>query len=451
MSSIFARVFPGVRTRLKNLMPRTLYGRAALILVVPIVTIQLVVSIVFIQRHYEDVTVQMTGNVLRELTWVLEQVEAQDSVAGAEAFLQAVTVPLDFQTGFSGDPGPQADRYLFYDLSASIVISTLRAGLPQIGGVDLESDNGVVRFALPTRHGVLHVQFSRSRVSARNPHQLLVLMMFTSLLMTAVAYIFLRNQMRPIKKLAEASEAFGKGQWMNYTPRGASEVRAAGGAFLAMRSRIERQIEQRTMMLSGVSHDLRTPITRLKLSLSMMEDDEEAGAMQEDIADMERLIDSFLNFARGDAADEIADCDPVAIVQESVEKARRNGADVKMTLPDHVPLSALRPQAIARALDNLISNGLRYGSKVRIALLMHDRSFVFRVEDNGPGIAPEDRAEAVKPFVRLEPSRNQNKSSAGTGLGLAIAFDIARTHGGSLRLGESPALGGLMVDLIVAR
>lgn len=451
MSSIFARVFPGVRTRLKNLMPRTLYGRAALILVVPIVTIQLVVSIVFIQRHYEDVTVQMTGNVLRELTWVLEQVEAQDSVAGAERFLQAVTVPLDFQTGFSENTGPQTDSHLFYDLSASIVISTLRAGLPQIGGVDLESDNGVVRFALPTRHGVLHVQFSRSRVSARNPHQLLVLMMFTSLLMTAVAYIFLRNQMRPIKRLAQASEAFGKGQWMDYTPRGATEVRAAGGAFLAMRSRIERQIEQRTMMLSGVSHDLRTPITRLKLSLFMMEDDEEAAAMQEDIADMERLIDSFLNFARGDAADEIADCDPVAIVRDAVEKATRNGADVKMTLPDHVPLTALRPQAIARALDNLIGNGLRYGSKVRVALLMHDRSFVFRVEDNGPGIAPEDRAEAVKPFVRLEPSRNQNKSSAGTGLGLAIAFDIARTHGGSLRLGESPALGGLMVDLIVAR
>ncbi len=440
---------------MKDLMPRTLYGRAALILVVPIVTIQLVVSIVFIQRHFEDVTTQMTGNVVRELSWILDRVDTAQSLAGAQAVLADYEIPFAMEATWeivTGDLPPVVEGRLFYDLAGKVVIEVMREGLPRVESIDLATDKHQVVSRIQTNHGALRVSFSRLRVSAPNPHQLLVLMIVTSLLMTGVAYVFMRNQMRPIKKLALVSEAFGKGRWEEYLPSGASEVRAAGGAFLSMRARIERQIEQRTMMLSGVSHDLRTPLTRLKLSLSMMDQDDETDAMNDDIVDMERLIGSFLNFARGDAADELTTCDPAFLAREAVEKAGRNGANAWFVEDGkNVPMVSLRSQAISRALDNLIGNGLRYGTKVQVAILVHDRSIVFRVEDDGPGIAPDDRSEAVKPFVRLEPARNQNKESAGTGLGLAIAFDIARTHGGSLRLGESAALGGLMVELIIAR
>lgn len=457
ISTLFSRVLPGFRTRIKSLMPRTLYGRAALILVVPIVTIQLVVSIVFIQRHYDDVTRQMTGNVVRELTWVMERVEAAETQAQAERLLSSYQVPFAFEATWgqnsAGTMGV-TEGYIFYDLSAKVVIEVLRSSVEGISLIDLKTDKHQVTFLVQSGHGPVRMSFSRLRVSAPNPHQLLVLMVVTSLLMTGVAYIFMRNQMRPIKKLASASEAFGKGQWMDYSPSGATEVRAAGGAFLAMRSRIERQIEQRTMMLSGVSHDLRTPLTRLKLSLSMIDDEEEAQAMREDVTDMERLIDSFLDFARGDADDTLSNVDPVALAKSCVEKVRgHDGALHFLDMPKRAlpGVVKMREQAMIRALDNLISNGLRYGTQVQVSVLMLERSFVFRVEDNGPGIAPEKRADAVKPFVRLEEARNQNKDSAGTGLGLAIAFDIARTHGGSLRLGESPNFGGLMAELIIAR
>ncbi len=461
MSSLFSWVLPGARARMKNLMPRTLYGRAALILVVPIVTIQLVVSIVFIQRHFEDVTRQMTGNVVREMVWMLDQIDAAPSSEDAQAIVEAYQTPFALTAWWGKDAVEQGDietRSLFYDLAGKVVIEVMLDGLPRVDAIDLASDKHFVMFRASTKHGALLVLFSRLRVSAPNPHQLLVLMIVTSLVMTGVAYVFMRNQMRPIKKLARVSEAFGKGQWEEYAPSGAAEVRAAGGAFLAMRARIERQIEQRTMMLSGVSHDLRTPLTRLKLSLSLMdEDDDEIQAMHDDIIDMERLIDSFLDFARGDAHDQVTKVNPIQLARLCVTKATRNGGRLRFINPANVQGDVpdiqvkMREQAITRALDNFISNGLRYGKDVQVSVFVHDRSFVFRVEDNGPGIAPEDRSDAVKPFVRLGAARNQNKDSAGTGLGLAIAFDIARTHGGSLRLGQSRDLGGLMVELVIAR
>lgn len=434
---------------LKRYMPRGLYGRAALILIVPIFTIQLVVSIVFIQRHFEDVTRQMTANVVRELSFLLDEIDAEESLDGALEELEELREPLAFRTEL---PTAQVieDGRLFYDLSGRIIIEVLRTAEPDIKAIDLSTEDHLVTLLAPTRHGDMLLEFSRRRVSASNPHQLLVLMVFTGLLMTLIAFLFLRNQLRPIKRLAVASEAFGKGRSVPYHPSGATEVRAAGSSFLNMRNRIERQIEQRTRMLSGVSHDLRTPLTRLKLGLSMEEQDEDVAAMLRDVEDMEQLLDGFLNFARGDAADELLESDPVVIAHEAVEKAARGGRDVAIGTVEGAGRTMLRPVAIGRALDNLIGNALRYGTRARVSVALTDKAVRFTVEDDGPGIAPEDREEALKPFVRLEPARNQNRGS-GVGLGLAIAIDVARGHGGTLRLGESEDLGGLKVDLVLAR
>jgi len=434
---------------LKRYMPRSLYGRAVLILIVPIVTIQLVVSIVFIQRFYEGVTRQMTRNVVLELSYLLRQIEAAPDAAAAATMIAPLQEPLAMVITLPSQNQSQ-ERQAFIDLSGQAMIETLRDGVDGIRAIDLVSNNDVVHLWVETRFGDMEVEFSRLRVSARNPHQLLVLMLATGILMTIVAILFLRNQLRPIKRLATASEAFGKGRVVAYSPSGATEVRAAGAAFLSMRARIDRQIEQRTMMLSGVSHDLRTPLTRLKLGLSMMDENEDVAALQGDVTDMEGLLDGFLDFARGDAGEEQQSTDPVSLVRQAVANAHRAGKRVEMAIVSGKGEVMMRPKAVLRAVENLIGNAVRYGSHAKVSVALTERTLVISVEDDGPGIAPQDREEALKPFSRLEPARNQNKGS-GVGLGLSIAIDIARAHGGSLRLGESEDMGGLQVDLVLSR
>jgi two-component system osmolarity sensor histidine kinase EnvZ len=305
-----------------------------------------------------------------------------------------------------------------------------------------------VRLYLATGAGPVVVTVPRRRVSASNPHQLLVLMIATSVLMTLVAYYFLRAQLRPITKLAAAAEAFGKGQVVAYRPRGAIEVRAAGRAFLDMRARIERQIEQRTRMLSGVSHDLRTPLTRMRLGLAMLPEDDEVRALQADVAQMQRMVDEFLAFARGDAMEEAQPTDVLALVREVIADAGRGGGQVALADSADIAPVALRAEAVRRALGNLIGNAVRYGSRVVVAVAVSGRMLRLMVDDDGPGIPADRRDEAMAPFARLDAARDPNQGG-GVGLGLAIAADVARSHGGELRLSDSP-LGGLRAELLLA-
>ncbi len=431
---------------LKTYMPRGLYGRAALILILPVVFVQLVVSIAFIQRHFEDVTTQMTQTVIRELRLVLQAVEMSEDRDAAAALMDQFVGTLALDVRF--EEPPAADIIRWYDFSGRVMIGRMETALPQLTRV-LLPDNDIVAVYMETDLGPARIEFDRRRVSASNPHQLLVTMVFFGGLMTVIAYFYLRNQLRPITRLADAAQAFGRGRHVPYNPRGATEVRVAGHAFLDMRARIERQIEQRTLMLSGVSHDLRTPLTRLKLGLSMM-DHEEAAPLLQDVDDMERLLDEFLNFAKGAAEGEPEPVDPAALLQALVEEARRSGKAVTLGTLDGEGEVMLRQTPIRRALENLVGNAVRYGSRAVVSMQLTDKSLRLSVEDDGPGIPEDQRAEAVKPFARLDPARNQNRGS-GVGLGLAIASDIARAHGGVLRLGRSGALGGLQADIVIAR
>ena len=431
---------------LKNYMPRGLYGRAALILVLPVVFVQLVVSIAFIQRHFEDVTTQMTRTLLRELVFVFEAVDASENTEQALAVMAPYTRPLALQVSF--EPMAEADRLRWYDFSGRVMIRTMNDRAPQIKRFVLPDNRNVTIYA-ETSLGPMRIGFERWRVSASNPHQLLVTMVFFGALMTVISYIYLRNQLRPITRLADAAQAFGRGRHVPYTPRGAIEVRAAGAAFLDMRARIERQIEQRTMMLSGVSHDLRTPLTRLKLGLSML-DEADADPLLRDVDDMQRLLDEFLNFAKGAGEGEAEAVDPIALAKAVVEDAQREGKQVALAEVEGDGKIMLRPVPMRRALENLIGNAVRYGTRAEVSVMLTDKSLRLRVEDDGPGIPEDKRGEAIKPFTRLDPSRNQDKGS-GVGLGLAIASDIARAHGGVLRLGQSDRLGGLSADIVIAR
>lgn len=441
---------------LKRLMPRGIYGRAALILFLPVVTLLTVVSVMFLQRHFEGVTRQMTGSMAHELAFVASRIEAAPAPGAAMAAGREVAGPLGIALAMPASD-VATDLREPWDLSGRVVIEELHRALPQVRAVDLAADPRRVSVQLDGPAGPWQATFDRRRVSASNPHQLLVLMVFTTLLMTGIAAIFLRNQMRPIRRLADAADAFGKGRVVPFKPSGATELRSAGAAFLDMRNRIERQIEQRTLMLSGISHDLRTPLTRLRLGLSMLPDDsppdpEDIAAMERDVAEMGRLIDAFLAFSRADAQDGPPETLAVLeFVQGVVANAQRGGLNVALIGTEGPPdgTATFRPDAMRRALENLIGNAVRYGNRAEISVALSPRTLRITVEDDGPGIPENQRDEALRPFTRLDPARNQNRGS-GVGLGLSIAADTARAHGGQLRLGTS-RLGGLKAEILIAR
>lgn len=429
---------------LKPYMPRSLYGRAILILLLPVISLLLVISIVFIQRHFEGVTRQMTQAVSREVALVLDHGVMADDGQGAE-MAAVLQISVD---RIPGVEMPLENDRRWFDFTGAVVIREFSVLLPQVKAIQLPDDK-IVRLYFMRPDGAVELSFDRRRVSASNPHQLLVYMGVFGVLMTIISYLYLRNQLRPITRLARAAEAFGRGRHETYRPAGAIEVRAAGSAFLDMRARIERQIEQRTLMLSGVSHDLRTPLTRLKLGLSMLEDDE-VDLMQRDVADMERLLDEFLAFARGAQEGEPAPVDPIRLVENIVADCQRAKINATLVTATGAGKVALRDGGIRRAVENLINNAVRYGTKAEVFVTLTDKTLRIRVEDDGPGIPETQREEALKPFARLDPARNQDKGG-GVGLGLAITADIARAHGGMLRLGESEALGGLRADIVIGR
>tara|TARA_R110002051_G_scaffold57104_11_gene105917 strand:- start:11315 stop:12634 length:1320 start_codon:yes stop_codon:yes gene_type:complete len=434
---------------LKNYMPRGLYGRAALILILPVLTVQVLVTVEFIQRYFDGVSRSMTSAVSIEVRFVRDTVNNAADLDEAQLALTRIAPPLEIAAVLPAANVPIADQTLWSDLTGSVVIETLRSRVPEALFVSLE-DRSIVRLWMTTRYGPMQLAFERSRVSASNPHQLLVIMIVMGTIMTTISYFFLRNQLRPIKRMSEAATEYGKGRVIPFTPTGALEVRAAGMAFLDMRNRIERQTQSRTMMLSGVSHDLRTPLTRFRLGLSML-DDADAAPLIRDVDDMQGLLDAFLDFARNDAGDSLALCSPRDIIQGVIADAERSRLSVRcVSMSGFDGMVSLRPLAVRRALDNLITNALCYGSCAEISLLVSDRAVRITVEDDGPGIPSENREAAMSPFVRLDPARNQNKGT-GVGLGLSIVADIARTHGGLLRLGDSDRLGGLKAELVLAR
>jgi two-component system osmolarity sensor histidine kinase EnvZ len=401
-------------------------------------TLQLAVAAVFVQRHFEDVTAQMTNNLLLEVELVLRALERQPFGEVQQGVAEELKIELR-----SWDGMPSGNRMVFYDISGRTIVPLMRSRLDGLLEIDL-SDLDFVLLGLMSPKGLVQLKLERDRVSASNPHQVLVLMVFTGIFMTLIAYVFLRNQLRPIKRLSVASAAFGRGQRVELTPSGALEVRAAGQAFLDMRDRIERQIEQRTMMLSGVSHDLRTPITRLQLALELMEGPE-VEDLKKDVAAMQMMVDSFLNYARDLAADPVEDVDLVALC---AKLAARMTPPVGLELVGASRLCALRPVPIGRAIENLLVNAGRYGSQIILALHFDETGLRIAVHDDGPGIPEAQRAAAAKPFVRLEAARGQNQGG-GVGLGLAIAADVARSHGGQLVLGGSAELGGLSAEILL--
>jgi len=400
--------------------------------------------VVIIKRHFEGVTEQMTGTVASQIKLIATTVEAAEIDAAIE-LSEALNMKL---LAVDSDKSIGSNSKRFYDVSGIVVIRELYK-LKWVQNVDLLDDD-YVTVTLRLADMIFQLQFDRARVSASNPHQLIVNMVVFGAFFTLIAFMYLRNQLRPITRLAEAAEAFGRGQTVPYTASGAIEVKAAGNAFLEMRNRIERHIEQRTMILSGVSHDLRTPLTRLKLGISLLDSDEKE-PLERDLEEMRLMLDEFLTFAKAqDNEQSNFELLTVSSILDSLKDDYQR-SNAKLQVANNITTGSylMRPSLIRRALDNIIGNALRYGTLANLKVTIDNEYINFIVEDDGPGIPTEMRPEALKPFSRLDPARNQDKGM-GVGLGLPIASDIAQAHGGSLRLLKSDKYGGLRAEFKIA-
>jgi two-component system osmolarity sensor histidine kinase EnvZ len=439
---------------LKRYLPKSLFGRALLILMVPILLLQVVIAAVFVQRHYDALTVQMAGAVARELNFAIARVDEAATAEEARQAIAAMALQFDVEMGL--DEGATLESRAirsFYDFTGGVIEETFKEMLRRPIAMDLVSSARYVDARIVTSKGVLRVLVPRRRLNPSNPHRLLLWMVGTSVFLVVVAALFLRKQIRPINELAAAASAFGRGRTIPYRPTGAREVRSAGAAFVDMRLRIERAMEQRTRMLSGVSHDLRTPLTRFQLAVAVSDEAPELREIARDVDEMEHMLGTFLDFARGEGGEIGEPCDPLALAEEVADDARRKG--VQIALFSQVETMGarqvdMRRGAMKRCLTNLVDNADTHGSQVALSVRVTRRFLEFSVEDDGPGIPADKRDEVLRPFTRLDEARNQDLSS-GVGLGLSIALDVARAHGGSLQLDDSPRLGGLRVSVLVPR
>jgi two-component system osmolarity sensor histidine kinase EnvZ len=332
----------------------------------------------------------------------------------------------------------------FFSLLDQALAEEIRKQIGRPYWIDTVGNSSVVEIRIQLDDAVLRVFARRSAAYASNSGIFLLWMVGTSLVLLTVAILFLRNQIRPILRLSEAVESFGKGRDVpNFRPRGAREVRRAASAFIEMKARVERTIDQRTTMLAGVSHDLRTVLTRFKLELALIGDAPEAEAMKRDVDEMGRMLEAYLAFARGDGGEQSEPTDMEAFLEELKADAERDGHKTAVVFHGY-PVVTVRPNAYKRCLGNLVSNAARHADQIAITGHRDHRYLTVTIDDDGPGIPPHLREEVFKPFLRLDDARNQDEG--GTGLGLAIARDIARSHGGDITLGESP-LGGLRASV----
>jgi two-component system, OmpR family, osmolarity sensor histidine kinase EnvZ len=428
-------------------MPKGLYARALLIIIAPMVILQSVIAFVFMERHWNVVTKRLSASVVQDVAALIDIYGAYPQDADHAEIRRIAQQRLGLVVDFlpSTDlppPGPKP----FFSLLDQALSDELRKQIGRPYWIDTVGKSALLEIRVQLDNTVMRIFARRSAAYVSNSEIFLLWMVGTSTVLLTVAIIFLRNQIGPILRLADAAESFGKGREVpNFRPRGAREVRRAAAAFIEMKTRIERAIEQRTAMLAGVSHDLRTVLTRFKLELALIEDSPEVDAMKKDVDEMARMLEAYLAFARGDSGETSAPTDMAEFLEELRQDAERHGHKTSVVFHGP-PIVTVRPAAFKRCLSNLVSNAARFAPSIAISGHRDHRYLTVTVDDDGPGIPASLREDVFKPFLRLDDARNQDKG--GTGLGLAIARDIARSHGGDITLGDSP-LGGLRATVRV--
>jgi two-component system osmolarity sensor histidine kinase EnvZ len=442
--NVAAVAFPGWRpfTRwLRRRLPTGLYTRSLLIVILPMLLLQTVVAAVFMERHWRIVTERLSEGTVRDIAGIVEVIHAYPQDANYDSITRIANEALNLtiaveEKGQLPPPRPRPFFSILDDILSDQITQQIR--LPF--WLDTVGDSRLVEIRVKIDERVLRVFVRRGSTYASNTHIFLVWMVGTAFVLVIISILFLRGQIRPILSLANAAESFGKGQKNeSFSPKGADEIRRAGLAFILMRERIERQMEQRTAMLAGISHDLRTILTRFKLQLALAGDKPELSGMTEDVNDMQSMLEGYLAFAKGEAEEDFGKLRLSELLERFRNDFELRGRPLTYEIEGEDEI-AVRPNAFTRLVANLVSNSERYAKSLHINARHSAKWLTLTLDDDGPGIPAESREDVFKPFYRLDEARNLDAS--GTGLGLAIARDIARAHGGNVTLGESPS-GGL--------
>jgi len=437
---------------IKWMLPHTLFGRLFLILVTPLIVVPLVTIYVFNERLWDTVVRRLSDGVAGEIAITLEARKPLSGGLLQQPFLVKAGLSTDLRFVLLPgarlpDPAPAPNDTMEEDALATALAERIHLPFQIDDSVNPDWPRTLlVSIQLPD--GVMRVLVLRNRLSTGSTYTVLIWMLGTALLTSAIGTALLRNQARSLHRLAVAAEAFGKGQDVpDFKPQGAAEVRQAAAAFLVMRERIQRQITQRTEMLAGVSHDLRTPLTRMKLELELLGDGEDIQALKSDVAEMQQMVEGYLSFARGEGNEAPQVTDLVGLLEDAAATSRRDGAQISLITPEELHV-AVRKDALRRCIINLVGNAARYGGHVWVTVLPQRGAVEIMVDDDGPGIPQALREAVFRPFFRMETSRN--RSTGGVGLGLTIARDIMLSHGGDISLEVSPQ-GGLRAHLHLPR
>jgi two-component system, OmpR family, osmolarity sensor histidine kinase EnvZ len=432
----------------KRLLPRTMFGRSLLIVVVPLVLLQAIAAWIFYDRHWAAVSWRLASGVAGDIALTIQAMQLAQSPAATTRLLHRAALSTDLQLTLRPGARLPAPRPPGGALIEQQLDAALRGRIAAPYRIEAFDYLRGVRIEVQLPEGVLRVDVSRDRLSSPTTYIFVMWMVGSSVVLLAVATVFLRNQVKSLRRLAAAAESFGKGHPVPFFKvEGAVEIRQAAVAFLRMRDRIQRQIGQRTQMLAGVSHDLRTPLTRMKLALELLGADAAVEELRSDVAEMEHMVHGYLDFVRGEGTEAPVETDIALLLEDVAAAARREGRPLTLTAPAECVIS-VRPNALRRCLGNLVTNANRYGNRVWLTGLAVAEGVDILVDDDGPGIPAIERERVFRAFARLDASRNP--STGGVGLGLTIARDVARGHGGDINLETSPQ-GGLRARLHLPR
>ncbi|SCW54096.1 two-component system, OmpR family, osmolarity sensor histidine kinase EnvZ [Rhizobium mongolense subsp. loessense] len=430
---------------LRRRLPTGLYVRSLLIIIIPMVLLQSIVAAVFMERHWQMVTQRLSMAVTRDIAAIIQIIETypQDTDYSEATRIAREQLNLQISIEPDGDLPPPREKP-FFSILDGILSDEISDQIKRPFWIDTVGDSSLVEIRIKLDDKILRVLTKRNQTYASNTHIFIVWMVGASLVLIGVSILFLRGQIRPILTLAQAAESFGKGhKHDDFYPRGADEVRRAGLAFILMRERIERQIEQRTAMLTGVSHDLRTVLTRFKLQLALAGNSPELQGLNDDVNDMQSMLEAYMAFARSEIEEDVGELKLTELLGKIATDFALHEKQLTYSIEGEDRIS-VRPNAFTRLVTNLASNARRYANTLNIEAKHGAKWLTLNFDDDGPGIPEKNREDVFKPFFRLDEARNLDDS--GTGLGLAIARDIARSHGGNVTLGDSP-LGGLRATI----
>ena len=437
-------MFYGLSKFFKNILPKRLFYRALLIVAIPIIILQLVITIVFFDSLWIKTNKGMTRALVMEINTFVEvyndEVYNKDEITNLFSVYQDLNIEFikdnDFEYNFDERWFSPIDRTLRRELKSKFGSNQFwfnTTSYKELIDLRIKYQNGYFKFLVP-----------KDRVTSSSARIFALWITVPAMIVVFISLIFLKNQTRPISNLAKAAERFGRGEEIEeFKPSGASEIRQAGYEFDRMRKRIIRHLTQRSEMLSGISHDLRTPLTRMKLQIAFIKDKELAAKLAEDIDEMEKMLNEYLQFTKSSFQEKDEMFNLTELISEIAEKY--NNENISTKLMPRVYFNG-RKNLVKRCIDNLINNSMKYAKKINIELSKNNNNLFIKVEDDGPGIPENEYDNVFKPFYKINKGRADSKSSVG--LGLSIASDIIRSHGGNIKL-EKSKMSGLEVRIFL--